>query len=43
MIVEQMRVGPMAVFASVVGCEHEKEALLIDPAGSEEQDPVYGE
>ncbi|MEJ2068343.1 MAG: MBL fold metallo-hydrolase, partial [Deltaproteobacteria bacterium] len=35
MLVEQMRVGPMAVFSYIVGCEQEKEALLIDPAGSE--------
>jgi len=30
-----MRVGPMAVFSYIVGCEQEKEALIIDPAGSE--------
>jgi glyoxylase-like metal-dependent hydrolase (beta-lactamase superfamily II) len=35
MIVEQMRVGPMAVFSYIVGCEKEKEGLIIDPAGSE--------
>ena len=35
MLVEQMQVGPMAVFAYIVGCEKEKEALVIDPAGSE--------
>ena len=35
MLVEQMQVGPMAVFAYIVGCETEKEALVIDPAGSE--------
>jgi hydroxyacylglutathione hydrolase len=35
MIVEQMRVGPMAVFSYIVACEKEKEALVIDPAGSE--------
>jgi hydroxyacylglutathione hydrolase len=35
MLVEQMQVGPMAVFAYIVGCETEKVALVIDPAGSE--------
>ena len=35
MLVEQMQVGPMAVFAYIVGCETEREALVIDPAGSE--------
>jgi hydroxyacylglutathione hydrolase len=35
MRIEQMKVGPMAVFAYMVYCETEKEALLIDPAGSE--------
>lgn len=35
MLIEQMQVGPMAVFAYIVGCETEKEALLIDPAGAE--------
>ena len=35
MIVEQMRVGPMAVFTYIVGCEQEKEGLIIDPGGSE--------
>ena len=35
MHIEQMKVGPMAVFAYIVGCEMEKEALVIDPAGSE--------
>jgi hydroxyacylglutathione hydrolase len=35
MIVEQMRVGPMAVFSYIVACEQEKEGLVIDPAGSE--------
>lgn len=35
MLIEQMKVGPMAVFAYMVGCETEKEALVIDPAGSE--------
>ncbi|MFH1082013.1 MAG: MBL fold metallo-hydrolase, partial [Pseudomonadota bacterium] len=34
MIVEQMLGGPMAVFSYIVGCEHEKECLVIDPAGS---------
>jgi len=35
MIVEQMLLGPMAVFTYIVGCEKEKECLVIDPAGSE--------
>ncbi len=35
MQIEQIKVGPMAVFAYIVGCETEKEALVIDPAGSE--------
>ena len=35
MLVEQMLVGPMAVFSYIVGCEKEKEGLIIDPAGSE--------
>ncbi|MBW1783244.1 MAG: MBL fold metallo-hydrolase [Deltaproteobacteria bacterium] len=35
MLVEQMRVGPMAVFSYIVGCENKKEGLIIDPAGSE--------
>ena len=26
--------GPMAVFSYIVGCEEEKEGLIIDPAGS---------
>jgi len=34
MIVEQMLGGPMAVFSYIVGCEQEKECLIIDPAGS---------
>ena len=34
MIVEQMLVGPMAVFTYLVGCEKEKQCLIIDPAGS---------
>jgi len=33
--IEQMKVGPMAVFAYIVACDTEKEALVIDPAGSE--------
>jgi len=33
MIVEQLKVGPMAVFCYLVGCEHEKKCALIDPAG----------
>jgi hydroxyacylglutathione hydrolase len=35
MIVEQMRIGAMAVFSYIVGCEQGKEGLIIDPAGSE--------
>ena len=35
MLIEQMKVGPMAVFSYIVACETEKEALVIDPAGSE--------
>lgn len=35
MRIEQMKVGPMAVFAYMVYCGTEKEALVIDPAGSE--------
>jgi hydroxyacylglutathione hydrolase len=34
MLVEQMLVGPMSVFTYIVGCEKEKECLIIDPAGS---------
>ncbi len=37
MLVEQMLVGPMAVFCYIVGCEKEKEGLIIDPAGSEKK------
>ena len=33
--IEQMKVGPMAVFAYIVACDTEKQALVIDPAGSE--------
>jgi len=36
MELEQMRVGFMAVFCYLVGCERTKEALVIDPAGDEE-------
>ena len=35
MLVKQMQVGAMAVFSYIVGCETEKTALVIDPAGSE--------
>jgi len=35
MIVEQMRIGPMAVFSYIVGCEEEREGIVIDPAGAE--------
>lgn len=34
MIVEQLLGGPMAVFSYIVGCDQEKECLVIDPAGS---------
>lgn len=34
MIVEQMLMGPMAVFTYIVGCESQRECLVIDPAGS---------
>ena len=37
MIVKQMEVGQMAVFAYLVGCEKTKEALVIDPAGDEDR------
>ena len=36
-IVKQMEVGRMAVFAYLVGCEKTKEALVIDPAGDEDR------
>jgi len=29
MIVKQMRVGPIAVFSYIVGCDQEKEGLII--------------
>jgi glyoxylase-like metal-dependent hydrolase (beta-lactamase superfamily II) len=35
MIVRQLRVGPMVVFAYIVGSKETKEALVIDPAGDE--------
>ena len=34
MIVEQILVGPMAVFSYIVGCEKEKMCVIIDPGGS---------
>ncbi|MGD8228949.1 MAG: MBL fold metallo-hydrolase [Desulfobacteraceae bacterium] len=37
MDIEQMRVGFMAVFCYLVSCPRTKEALVIDPAGSEER------
>ena len=37
MKIEQILVGNMAVFCYLVWCEESKEALLIDPAGNEEQ------
>jgi glyoxylase-like metal-dependent hydrolase (beta-lactamase superfamily II) len=36
-IVKQMEVGRMSVFAYLVGCEKTKEALVIDPAGDEDR------
>ena len=36
-ILKQMEVGRMAVFAYLVGCEKTKEALVIDPAGDEDR------
>jgi len=36
-IVKQMEVGRMAVFAYLVGCGKTKEALVIDPAGDEDR------
>jgi glyoxylase-like metal-dependent hydrolase (beta-lactamase superfamily II) len=36
-IVKQMEVGGMAVYAYLVGCEKTKEALVIDPAGDEDR------
>ncbi len=37
MIVKQMEVGRMAVFAYLVGCDKTKEGLVIDPAGDEDR------
>jgi hydroxyacylglutathione hydrolase len=37
MKVEQISVGRMAVFAYLVSCPETKEALIIDPAGNEEE------
>lgn len=37
MIVEQLQVGPMAVFCYIVGCEVEKKCALIDPGGNEKK------
>jgi glyoxylase-like metal-dependent hydrolase (beta-lactamase superfamily II) len=34
MIVEQMLVGPMAVFCYIVGCEQTREGVLIDRTGA---------
>jgi len=36
-IVKQMEVGRMAVYAYLVGCGKTKEALVIDPAGDEDR------
>lgn len=37
MIIEQVMVGSMAVFAYLVGCEQTGKCLVIDPAGDEER------
>ncbi|MEW6328367.1 MAG: MBL fold metallo-hydrolase [Thermodesulfobacteriota bacterium] len=37
MIIKQMIVGHMAVCCYIVGCPHTKKALLIDPAGNEDE------
>ena len=37
MDIEQMKVGFMDVFCYIVSCPNTKEALVIDPAGNEEQ------
>lgn len=37
MAIEQMRGGFMAVFCYLIDCERTKEALVIDPAGDEEE------
>ncbi|MBA4392870.1 MAG: MBL fold metallo-hydrolase [Desulfobacca sp.] len=37
MVVEQILVGPMAVFCYLVACPQTGEAVLIDPAGDEER------
>ena len=37
MIIRQMTVGYMAVFCYLIGCESTGQALVIDPAGDEEQ------
>lgn len=37
MIIKQMTVGHMAVCCYLIGCPQTKEALVIDPAGDEEQ------
>ncbi len=36
MILEEYTVGPLQVRAYIIGCPHTKEAIIIDPAGSEE-------
>jgi len=37
MIIEQLLVGQMAVFAYLVGCEETGQALVIDPGGEEQR------
>lgn len=36
MIIEQIKVGVMAVFSYIVGCGEKKEGVIIDPGGEEE-------
>lgn len=37
MIIEQIRVGSMAVFSYIVGCDDKREGVVIDPGGEEEK------
>lgn len=37
MIIEQMKVGSMAVFSYIVGCDDKREGLIIDPGGEEDK------
>ncbi|HIC91203.1 MAG TPA: MBL fold metallo-hydrolase [Syntrophaceae bacterium] len=36
MIIKQIKVGTMAVFSYIVGCEEKKEGVIIDPGGEEQ-------